>query len=191
MRFYRIGLGLLIGALCCPASAVAEEGDNEFMMSLGNGLGLMGSETPIINVSSRVGMRHGQHAFFGSFNWVHGSANIEDGGDYAAAISTLGAGYRYSLKPTEQQKATPYIVSMIYTALPKTDIDDSVDEYINDTKTLGLLFGFGGEFTVAPSFSVSGEFGIQRFSMSNDHGEIDISGAITNTYTSIQANFYM
>ena len=189
MRNHLMGFGFLLGALLSPAPALAE--DNEFMMSLGNGLGLMGAATPFMNVSSRLGMRNGQHTFFGSFNWVHASANIEDGGDYAAAVSTFGAGYRYSIQATEQQTATPYFVSMIYTALPKTDIDDGVDEYINDTKTLGLLVGFGGEFTVAPSFSVSGEFGIQRFMLSNDHDEIDISGALTNTYTSIAANFYM
>jgi hypothetical protein len=158
----------------------------DLLLSIGSGLGGLGEGGSAMGMGTRLGYRAGEHTVFGTFS--HDSVDQKsDWGDYSQSLMTLGAGYRYSLSMAEEQVATPYLVTMAYTAMPKSKTDGAEDE--SDISILGFVAGVGAEFTISGTCSLSGEFGAHRLAITNN--DEDATVTYLRTYSSIAINFYL
>lgn len=219
VRFIQVTAATL---LLLPLSRPAL-GEGSFQLSLGQGLGaigLMGEGAGLIDLGSisslspRIGYRFGQLIpFFGIdystlsyeeeskecyYDWDRETDRRYTScdtykSDADVKLYTLQVGARYLFSPPTTGKAHPYLTGALFTAIPSSDIDDSVDDTLDDTSSWGFLASFGIEYVVSPHLYLSGELGVKRFAMSfeiSDGNEYDKGKLATmDIYSSVMVTF--
>jgi len=178
--------------LISPTAALADsplDSAPGFAMSVGAGSSVGSAELPGLSLNNRIGVSLSKMVLFASFDMLSASYEIDSAAG-SASLTTLGAGGRYFLKPLRLQKATPYIAAELFTVIPRTNIDNGTDSFVEKVKSFGVLGAFGGEYAFAESASVGGELGLSQWIGAYSESNVDASAKVMGVNSSIFLNFY-
>ena len=121
-------------------------------------------------------------------------------------------GARYSLTPRSIGKVSAYGAVNLFMAFLSFDSSDAsavaaFEKAIESSSLFGLTLGFGAEYTIAQSFSISAEYGIRMLFASSEQTHtfedfdpntgasttttetLDVSGGLQNTYATVSLNY--
>jgi hypothetical protein len=185
----KVVLGAVFAVFFGPGQAFA--GEDDFMLSVGNGLGFAGmAKTPAVDVGTRIGVRRETNTFFGIVDYFRVAGEVDGDDSVSVSLTTVGVGVRHDLRSAKPREASPYLVGGVYTALPSTS-DNDLNNELDELKTMGAFAGVGGEYLFDTSFSISAEVGVQRFAVLIEADGLDLTGAVTNSYSGFQINMYL
>ena len=180
-----------------PSTAAAGEGpvgsgNVRAVLTVGRGLAIGNAQLGATSLNTRVGLTGiGKLVPFATYEMM--SLALQEEGDRVNLTTHLGGvGAKYYLRANGEGKVNAYLLAEAFMLVPKFK-----DSFSGDTKDLGKdlsnlggLGGFGAEYMFSNSFSVSGEVGVERWTLKYEDKGYFLGGAITNTFSAMQLNFY-
>ena len=153
---------------------------------------MAGTKASAASLNTRVGITGvGRFVPFASYEMM--SLALQEEGDRVNFTSHLGGlGTKFYLKAEGEGKVNAYLLAQAFVVVPKfkDSFGGESSKLGKDLSNLGGLGGFGAEYMFSNSFSVSGEVGVERWVLKYEDKGYFLGGAVTNTFSAMQMNFY-